>query len=123
MRETAAIFEAVTQPFVASLPAQQLSWVWNVLEKKKEAELIIDESDDYLLVPDSKWDRTDTTSLHCLAIAKDRSLHSLRDLRGSHAPMLKVHPHPHPHPEPSPGALTLSPHSHPHPHPHPHRTC
>ena len=88
VRETAALFEAVTRPFVEALPAQQLSWVWNILEKKKEAELILDEADGFTLVPDSKWDRADMVSLHYLAIAKDRSLHSLRELRGEHLPML-----------------------------------
>lgn len=89
VRESAEAFRAATAPFVEGLPASQLTWVWNILARKKEAELILDESEHFMLVPDSKWDRHDTAVLHCLAIAKDRGLRSLRDLRGQHVPMLR----------------------------------
>ena len=89
VRETAELYRAATEPFVAALPPKQLAWVWNILDHKKEVESIIDESEHYVLLPDTKWDQADAKLLHCLAIAKDRSLHSLRDLRGAHLPMLR----------------------------------
>ena len=33
--------------------------------------------------------QADAKQLHCLCIAKNRGLHSLRDLRGTHLPMLR----------------------------------
>ena len=89
VRETAALYTAVTEPFVRALPPKQLAWVWNILDHEKEVESIIDETEHYVMVPDTKWDQSDAKQLHCLCIAKDRGLHSLRDLRGSHLPMLR----------------------------------
>jgi m7GpppX diphosphatase len=41
------------------------------------------------MVPDTKWDLKDPQMLYTLAIAKDPSLRSVRDLRGRHVPMLQ----------------------------------
>lgn len=35
------------------------------------------------------FSQADAKQLHCLCIAKERGLHSLRDLRGTHLPMLR----------------------------------
>jgi m7GpppX diphosphatase len=89
VRETAALYDAVTRPFVESLPAEQLSWVWNILEGRKEADKVLARAAGWVLVADSKWDGKDVGALHALAIATDRTLRSLRDLRGGHAALLR----------------------------------
>ena len=60
VRETAALYSAATEPFVRALPPKQLAWVWNILDHEKEVESIIDETEHYVMVPDTKWDQACT---------------------------------------------------------------
>lgn len=43
-----------------------------------------------MLLKDSSWDDEDPSKLHVLAIARDKELYSLRDLREQHIPILKA---------------------------------
>ena len=60
--ETAATYEAVTRPHVEALPAAAIQWVYNILDKSKEAERLIFEDPDpqlgFMLHPDLKWDQS-----------------------------------------------------------------
>jgi len=47
------------------------------------------QDDGFMMVPDTKWDLKDPLMLYTIAIAKDPSIRSLRDLRGRHVPMLQ----------------------------------
>lgn len=111
VRETGDMYHAALGPLAASIRAdgRAIQWVYNVLDKKKEAERVIFEDSDpttgFLLVPDPKWkthpdplaepDRAGwrlapwTAQLACLAICHDRGVGSLRDLRRRHLPMLR----------------------------------
>lgn len=80
-------------------PSKQ--WIQHVLQGLQEAEHIKLQTDDFLLLPDTErvnryWSNkkpTNNTScnttLNWLAIVKDSSLKTLRDLRGEHIPMLE----------------------------------
>ena len=70
---------------------QDLSWVYNILEKKSETDRIIYENNHFILLPDIKWSGliNDTQSLYCLAITKDKTLLSMRDLRNEHIELLE----------------------------------
>ena len=72
-----------------SIPEKRISWVYNILEGKKEQDLVVHQDDDFVLLPDSKWDQKDVSCMYTLAIVKRRDLRSLRDLRGEHLPMLE----------------------------------
>ncbi|GAQ88082.1 Scavenger mRNA decapping enzyme [Klebsormidium nitens] len=93
VKETAAAYAAVTRPYIESQGAERLQWVYNILEKKAEAERLIYEDPDpqlgFTLHPDLKWDQKQVDSLHCVAIVHRRDLHSLRDLTPAHLPLLK----------------------------------
>ena len=89
IRETPAIHAEVTAPYVASIPEKRISWVYNILDGKKEQDLIVHQDDKFVLLPDSKWDRKDMASMYVLAIIKQRGIRSLRDLRGEHLPLLR----------------------------------
>ena len=82
---------AVTLPYLQA--QKNLNWVYNILEKKNEAERIIYEDPDsatgFLLVPDLKWEASRLSELYCLALCQDRTIRSLRDLRACHLPLLK----------------------------------
>ncbi|PWN38816.1 scavenger mRNA decapping enzyme [Ceraceosorus guamensis] len=85
INETPELYEKIVLPFILSQPSSRIQWVYNILDKKKEADSIIYEDPDpetgFVLLPDLKWDRKTTSSLYLVAIAHDRSLRSLRDLR------------------------------------------
>ncbi|KAG6610021.1 m7GpppX diphosphatase [Phytophthora cinnamomi] len=92
--ETKAVYGAITKPFIDSIPAEKIEWVYNILEHKSESERIIYEDasprDGFILLPDFKWsDPASLESLYCLAIVHDRSLRSIRDLTASHLKLLR----------------------------------
>lgn len=66
-----------------------LSRVYNILSHEKESEKILFENSDFLILPDFKWDLIDLNTLYLQAIPFDKSIKSLRDIRGSHLAMLK----------------------------------
>jgi m7GpppX diphosphatase len=67
--------------------------VYNILNKETEADRIIFEDADpdigFILLPDMKWDRQDTTALYLQAIIHRRDIKSIRDLDQSHLPLLR----------------------------------
>ncbi|KAI9596301.1 HIT-like domain-containing protein [Syncephalis fuscata] len=93
IRETAAIYSAVIEPYIASLSTARIQWVYNILEGSHEQESIIYRDNDpetgFVLIPDSKWDGQTIESLYLLTLCQDRSIRSLRDLRAQHLPLLR----------------------------------
>lgn len=90
--ETPAIFNYVTLPFLES-QALNIDWVYNLLERKAEAERIIYEDADpetgFILSPDLKWSGQNLEDLYCLAIVHKRGIMSIRDLTADHLPLLR----------------------------------
>ena len=68
---------------------QDRTWIYNILDGKSEQDDIIFENDYFVLLPDIKWDKKDMDCVYCLAIVKDRTIKSIRDLNGSHINLLK----------------------------------
>jgi m7GpppX diphosphatase len=83
----------------------KIGWLHNVLSGSKEAERVLHSDDTFLMNVDTKWathpdcnstPRTQwhghpsTDHLYCLAIVRDTSLPTLRELRGSSLPMLRA---------------------------------
>jgi m7GpppX diphosphatase len=104
VEETPEIYESIVKPHVDRLiEGGSLSWIQNVVNGMKEVERLLLNKDDFILNVDTKWkshpDAKTTPreewlghkavdDLYCLAIVKDGSVTSLRDLRGRHIPML-----------------------------------
>ncbi|NXP81787.1 DCPS diphosphatase, partial [Ramphastos sulfuratus] len=69
-------------------------WVYNILEKKAEAERIIHENPDpcsgFVLLPDFKWNQSQLDDLYLIALVHRRDLRSLRDLTAEHLPLLRT---------------------------------
>ncbi|XP_058831774.1 m7GpppX diphosphatase [Topomyia yanbarensis] len=92
VEETALDYQTVTLPH---LKQEQLSleWLYNILEHRKEKERIVfeDLADEtgFILLPDLKWDGKTVEQLYLLALVHQRGIKSLRDLNGSHLPLLK----------------------------------
>jgi len=83
--ETPEIYYNEILPKIVS---QDLTWIYNIFSKKCEVEDILYEDEHFVLLPDLKWDRKTMDSLYCLAIFKDGSIRSIRDIKGEHVQLL-----------------------------------
>ncbi|XP_068153730.1 m7GpppX diphosphatase [Drosophila tropicalis] len=94
INETPDLYKKLTLPYLLSKADQfSLEWVYNILEHKQETERIVFEDKDpetgFVLLPDLKWDGVNVENLYLLGIVHQHNLKSLRDLRGSHLPLLR----------------------------------
>lgn len=91
VNETPELYKSVTQTCLQASKFS-LQWVYNILDKKSEVERIVADDPEpetgFVMVPDMKWDGQKVESLYLVAIVNDRSLKSLRDLKGKHLPLL-----------------------------------
>ncbi|RPA82600.1 scavenger mRNA decapping enzyme [Ascobolus immersus RN42] len=92
--ETAEIYRDHVKSYIdAQRGDGRINWVYNILDKKKEADRIIYEDEDketgFILAPDLKWDRVTMGSLYCLAVVHRRDIASIRDLRKKDVGWLK----------------------------------
>ncbi|XP_048853720.1 m7GpppX diphosphatase [Brienomyrus brachyistius] len=90
--ETGEDYQTITLPFLLS-QSFSLQWVYNILDKKAEADRIVFEDPDpqvgFVLLPDFKWDQKQLDDLYLIAIVHRRDIKSLRDLRGEHLQLLE----------------------------------
>ncbi|GAB1609723.1 m7GpppX diphosphatase-like [Argonauta hians] len=92
VEETPEIYEKFSLP-VFEKDLLRIDWVYNILDKKSEAERIVYEDPDpekgFILLPDLKWDGISIDFLYLVVICHKRNIKSIRDLNQSHLPMLK----------------------------------
>ncbi|XP_043936747.1 m7GpppX diphosphatase [Protopterus annectens] len=92
IHESGDDYRNITLPYIES-QSFSIQWVYNILEKKAEADRIIHENPDpengFVLIPDFKWDQKQMDDLYLIAICHRRDLKSLRDLTSDHIPLLK----------------------------------
>ncbi|XP_072740730.1 m7GpppX diphosphatase [Ciconia boyciana] len=92
IRETWEDYQNITLPFIQS-QSFSIQWVYNILEKKAEADRIIHENPDpcngFVLVPDFKWNQNQLDDLYLIALVQRREIKSLRDLTSEHLPLLR----------------------------------
>ncbi|CAB3992359.1 m7 diphosphatase [Paramuricea clavata] len=90
--ETPDIYQKVTLPFIEE-QAGHLQWVYNILEKKAEADRIVCEDPHpehgFILLPDLKWEQTQLNNLYVMAVSYKHGIKTLRDLNATHLPLLK----------------------------------
>lgn len=93
MIETPHMYQLVTRPWIESLPASKTTWVQNILQGISETESVLysdpDPKTGFVILPDMKWDRRTLSSLYLMAIVRDGSLVTLRDLTKQHVPLLR----------------------------------
>ncbi|KAI9336846.1 HIT-like domain-containing protein, partial [Zopfochytrium polystomum] len=110
LRETAATYRSVVEPYIASIPASRTAWVRDILSGKAEADdaLFSDvgangengaasANDDggFVVVPDIKWDQRTARGLYVQVIVGEAAVvrrggaRCLRDLRAHHLPLLR----------------------------------
>ncbi|KAM9356631.1 m7GpppX diphosphatase [Symphorus nematophorus] len=92
VEETDEDYRSITLPYVQK-QSFSVQWVYNILEKKAEADRIVFEDPDpkvgFVLLPDFKWDQKQVDDLYLIAIAHQRDIRSLRDLTSEHLPLLQ----------------------------------
>ncbi|XP_035018278.1 m7GpppX diphosphatase [Hippoglossus stenolepis] len=92
VEESGADYESITLPYIQK-QSFSVQWVYNILEKKAEAERITYEDPDpevgFVLLPDFKWDQKQVNDLYLIAIVHKRNIKSLRDLTSEHIPLLQ----------------------------------
>uniref|UniRef100_A0A8D2IR52 m7GpppX diphosphatase n=2 Tax=Varanus komodoensis TaxID=61221 RepID=A0A8D2IR52_VARKO len=92
IQETGEDYKNITLPFIQS-QSFSIQWVYNILEKKAEADRIIYENMDpvngFVLIPDFKWNQKQLDDLYLIAICHCRGIKSLRDLTAAHLPLLR----------------------------------
>jgi m7GpppX diphosphatase len=89
LEETPEHYRTVMKPYVDSLQPAALQWVYNILDHVSETEDIFYEDDDITLLPDLKFKSFSAESYYFTGVFRRRDLTSLRDLRGTHLPMLR----------------------------------
>ncbi|KAG7444378.1 scavenger mRNA decapping enzyme [Guyanagaster necrorhizus] len=89
VRETPELYASVVRPYINTFPPARTRWVTKILSGEAEQEAVLFSSSEFILLPDMKWDLHTISSLYLIAIARDPAIHSLRDLRLGHVPLLK----------------------------------
>lgn len=112
IRETPELYERIVKPYIQAFPPSRTQWlvlinsraalsyksrsdhrVENILTGVSEADKVLFRDDSpsngFLILPDMKWDLTNTSTLYLVALTLNRGIRSLRDLRKEHIPMLK----------------------------------
>ncbi|KAM6999909.1 m7GpppX diphosphatase [Tautogolabrus adspersus] len=92
VEETGEDYQSITLPYIQQ-QSFSLQWVYNILEKKAEADRVVFEDPDpkvgFVLLPDFKWDQKQVDDLYLIALAHCRGIRSLRDLKSEHLPLLQ----------------------------------
>ena len=108
VRETRGMYETCHVPYMDSIPASAIGWVYKILNKEKEIERMLfddpNDKDGFLINVDPKWtthadvnipreqwkESSGKNELYCLGLCHRCDIRSLRDLRQEHLPMLKA---------------------------------
>ncbi|XP_023251686.1 m7GpppX diphosphatase [Seriola lalandi dorsalis] len=92
VEETGKDYQSITLPYIQK-QSFSVQWVYNILQKKAEADRIVYEDPDpkvgFVLLPDFKWDQKQVDDLYLIAIVHQRDIKSLRDLTSEHTPLLQ----------------------------------
>ncbi|KAK7030671.1 scavenger mrna decapping enzyme [Favolaschia claudopus] len=89
VRETPEIYRQIVEPFISDSPPERTQWVVEILQGLKEQSKILFSAPEFIILPDMKWDLHTVSSLYLIAIVRDESIRSIRDLRVKHIPLLQ----------------------------------
>lgn len=73
--------------YIENNPNKECEWIYNIIDKKKDFDRLLYETEDFVLVTEMNMNENIDT-FHLLAFPKDRSLKSIRDLRQTHINLL-----------------------------------
>ena len=87
--ETQQCYETIVRPYIEKNQFNA-QWVYNIIDGKSERERVLFDNDDFIVLPNIGWDGKGAESMHLLGLIKSRSVHSIRDLKPEHIPMLET---------------------------------
>lgn len=86
------------QQFISQRDFKKEQWVYNILDEIAEQDKILFQDETFILVPNYTWNynplnndvtNIDISQMYLLAFPTDKTLHSLRDLNGTHIKLLE----------------------------------
>lgn len=86
--ETPDIYQRIVKPYIETM-LDSHDWVRQILYHGAEADSVFYNDDDFILIPNWKWDRKTMSALYLLAIVKRDDLRSIRDLSTNELPLLE----------------------------------
>ncbi|KAG7691479.1 hypothetical protein KL930_001164 [Ogataea haglerorum] len=89
VRETPELYRSVVLPYIETMRGDVIKWVRNILYEGAEADRVVVKNDDFVLLPDMKWDGTTLESLYLCCIVYRDDIASIRDLNETHIPYLE----------------------------------
>jgi len=97
VHETPVLYLRIVVPYIDNLPKSRTQWVDNILSGLSEQSQILHNCQEFVILPDMKWDLITVSSLYLVAIARDQSqeggtgprrIRCMRDLRRGDLPLL-----------------------------------
>lgn len=82
--ETPTLYLEIVKPYIETMKGKRIEWVRNILYKGAESESVVFRNDDFVLIPDMKWDGKNLETLYLCAIVLRDDISSIRDLNESH---------------------------------------
>ncbi|GME93210.1 unnamed protein product [Ambrosiozyma monospora] len=89
IKETPEAYETIVKPYISTMKGDRIKWVKNILFHGAEADRVVCKNDDFVLLPDMKWDGKSLESLYLCAIVFRDDISSVRDLNESHVDYLE----------------------------------
>lgn len=89
IKETPEVYEKIVKPYIDSQRGDQIQWVKNILFHGAEADRVIYKDDDYMILPDMKWDGKNVENLYVCALVLSESFASIRDFNIEHVAYLE----------------------------------
>ncbi|GMG55001.1 unnamed protein product [Ambrosiozyma monospora] len=89
IKETPEAYETIVKPYISTMKGDRIKWVKNILFHGAEADRVVCKNDDFILLPDMKWDGKSLESLYLCAIVFREDISSVRDLNESHVDYLE----------------------------------
>lgn len=88
--ETSEEYKSKVHEFIQTQRGKQIEWVRGILFEGMESDHVFFRNDDFVLLPNNKWDRKNVDTLYLLALAgpKRAELASIRDLTKDDIPFL-----------------------------------
>ncbi|KAG0682576.1 hypothetical protein C6P40_002413 [Pichia californica] len=83
IKETPEAYNKIVKPYIKTMKGDRIQWVKNILFNGAESDRILFKNNDYIILPDMKWDGKNINSLYCCCIVYDELISSIRDLNKS----------------------------------------
>ncbi|GMM50637.1 5'-(N(7)-methyl 5'-triphosphoguanosine)-(mRNA) diphosphatase [Starmerella bacillaris] len=89
VRETPEMYTNTVKPYIETQRGDRIDWVRGILFQGVEADRVLFRDDQFVLLPNSKWDQQNVNNMSMLALVVQTDIPSIRDLTSAHIPLLE----------------------------------